>query len=267
MEIPFYKYHGAGNDFIIIDIRNNTYPFDDALVHRMCHRRFGIGADGLMLLESAAEPCYGFAMRYFNADGLEGSMCGNGGRCIAAFAHSMGIENLNFTATDGPHVAELLSVSGDLYYIRLKMKEVNNIQNYSKDMYYLNTGSPHLVLFVNDLERYPVREQGAGWRRHPDFEGGLNVNFVERRGRGHIAVRTYERGVEDETWACGTGATASAIVSAYMENNDCCSWEVAMKGGLLKVDFIPREGRYTEVFLSGPAQQVFAGKWPIPNGL
>lgn len=267
----FYKYQGAGNDFIIFDNRNRFFdPNNSVLVAKLCDRRFGIGADGLMLLQDHSE--FDFEMIYYNADGREGSLCGNGGRCIVAFAHRLGIftNKTDFMAADGMHTAEL-SVGGTGQHreniprrevsIKLQMNDVNSIQQIGED-YVLNTGSPHLVRLVEQLNLYPVVTEGKKIRYHKQFEpGGINVNFLEQNPHGGFAIRTYERGVEDETLACGTGATAAALAMAYQQN---LSGEqhipIKALGGDLMIHFVQDRDQFTQVFLEGPATFVFEGR-------
>ncbi|HRN56457.1 MAG TPA: diaminopimelate epimerase [Agriterribacter sp.] len=260
MDIHFYKYQGTGNDFIILDNRDNTYAsLTAAQVSFLCHRRFGIGADGLMLLNKHND--YDFEMVYYNADGKEGSMCGNGGRCLVQFAFDSGIKKTtyHFIATDGPHEAEI-DVQG---IIRLKMKDVQETAD-RKDHYILNTGSPHYVQFVEDLRKINVTEEGKKIRYSDDFAAeGINVNFVEALDDHSIFVRTYERGVENETLSCGTGVTAAALVSAHHENsfNEIA---VETRGGKLSVEFnLSGEKHYSNIWLCGPAEFVFKGEIKI----
>lgn len=207
--MQFYKYQGTGNDFIIIDNRDLKFNrSDNGLVAKLCHRRFGIGADGLMLLQNKTG--YDFEMVYYNADGNQSSMCGNGGRCIVEFARTLGLvkEKTLFYAIDGEHEAVVKP-----NFVTLKMKDVNDVETNS-DFYFLNTGSPHYVAFVNDLTNYDVVHEGKKIRYNNRFKAdGTNVNFIEKIGGG-LFVRTYERGVEDETYSCGTGVTAAALVAA-----------------------------------------------------
>ncbi len=254
----FYKYQGAGNDFIIIDNRNGSFDRHNVdLVRHLCDRRFGIGGDGLMLLQDAEG--YDFEMVYFNADGHEGSMCGNGGRCIVAFAQDMGIvgAETDFLAVDGPHHARLHSTVG---WISLKMIDVAEIRQ-DGEAYILNTGSPHYVKPVVGLGTYPVVEAGRGIRYSDPFRSpGINVNFVEREGDGYY-VRTYERGVEDETMACGTGATAAALAMAWQDGVEgIVETPIRVLGGDLNIRFYKEGGRFVEVFLEGPAKYVFKGE-------
>lgn len=254
MKINFYKYQGTGNDFVILDNRNGTYSgITKEQINQLCKRRFGVGADGLMLLNSHAG--YDFEMKYFNADGAEGSMCGNGGRCLVKFAHHMGIHKntYHFIASDGAHEAEI----DDDGKVSLKMQNVKSVTNQNGD-FIVNTGSPHLIKMVTDLQAIDVFKKGREIRNSADFiTEGINVNFVEPKSDHEIAVRTYERGVEDETWSCGTGVTAAALVSYHNEigYNDVT---VFTKGGKLVVEY-DRLGdeSYENIFLCGPAELVF----------
>jgi len=258
INIPFHKYQGAGNDFVMVDNRAGVFPDagDIAFIERLCDRRFGIGADGLILLENA--PGFDFRMVYFNADGRESSMCGNGGRCIVAFAKHLGIigEHCRFIAIDGPHEAWMTTPD----WVELKMSDVAAVRQTSDGDYVLNTGSPHYVQFVDQLDALPVAELGRKIRYSATFQAeGINVNFVETTETG-IVVATYERGVEDETLSCGTGVTAAAIAS-YLKNPKAGNTEVPIetKGGKLRVRFKPTESRFEEVWLCGPAVRVFEG--------
>lgn len=254
MKIGFNKYQGTGNDFIIIDNREDIFnPEDHELINKLCDRRFGIGADGLILVGKSAE--YDFEMIYFNSDGFKGTMCGNGGRCTADFAVRSGIagNRLRFIAADGIHDA--LSEKG---LIRLKMNDVKNIRKV-KGNYFINTGSPHYVVFISGLDKIDVPNEGKQIRWSEDFKpGGTNVNFVEIQDNG-IFVRTFERGVEDETLSCGTGVTASAIASVLSGHFVSSPVNVTTKGGNLTVAFETQEDRITNIWLSGPATFVFEG--------
>ncbi len=257
MEINFYKYHGAGNDFVIVDNRKKEYDFlTGEQVKKICDRHFGIGADGLMLLNE--KPGYDFEMIYFNSDGRPGSFCGNGSRCIVKFALLSGIEKENylFTASDGIHEAKL-NADGT---ISIKMQDVDTIQLHHGD-YILNTGSPHYIKIVTDLLHFDVVKKGKEIRCHEDFEKeGINVNFVEPDTEpDKIMVRTYERGVENETLSCGTGVTAAALV-CYHNENGFNEVEVKTIGGKLNVEFDrTADGHYNNVWLLGPAEKVFEG--------
>ncbi|HQU58134.1 MAG TPA: diaminopimelate epimerase [Saprospiraceae bacterium] len=255
--IPFHKYQGAGNDFILIDQRSRPYLSrkDSTQIERLCDRHFGIGADGLILLQEKAG--YDFEMVYFNADGGEGSMCGNGGRCIVAFAHHLGLitDSCRFQAVDGPHEARRRANG----WIELRLGDVASVEQ-GQGYYFLNTGSPHYVTFVDDLQAVNVYQQGRAIRYSERFRAeGANVNFVQVQGNG-IAVATYERGVEDETLACGTGVTASAI-ARYLQTpaNGLQTIPIQAKGGQLEVRFEPKGDGFTNIWLCGPAEKVFEG--------
>lgn len=255
MTIPFYKYQGTGNDFVMIDDRDETFPADDqALVERLCHRRFGIGADGLILLRN--DPGYDFRMIYFNADGAEGSMCGNGGRCIVRFAHDLGLfdRDTRFVAVDGEHEATVTAAD-----VSLKMSDVGGVGEQGKYVF-LNTGSPHAILFTDDIDSTDVVAEGRVIRYSEPFSpGGTNVNFVQQTDESALYVRTYERGVEDETYSCGTGVTAAAL-AAYQQLGVTGPVAIRTLGGNLRVSFKPEaDGTFTNVYLIGPAQRVFAG--------
>ncbi|MDR0667158.1 MAG: diaminopimelate epimerase [Prevotellaceae bacterium] len=270
MQISFSKYHGAGNDFIIIDNRTGLFSSLTAnTIVGLCHRHFGIGADGLILLENPVGQ-EDFTMRYYNADGYEGSMCGNGGRCIAAFAHRTitAKREYVFRAIDGIHSAEILTTNDNNYLIRLQMADVTQVEKRGND-YFLNTGSPHLVRFVNDIENLNFISDARALRYDPQCTGddGANINFVQQMSQGWL-VRTYERGVEDETLACGTGNVATAIAIQYAQQSlvdgQTCHVELQARGGRLKVDFAYRNGIITDVFLCGEACFVFDGNaFPI----
>jgi diaminopimelate epimerase len=262
MQFTFYKYQGTGNDFIMLDNRLLTFPKKDIqLIEQLCDRRFGIGADGLILLESHTN--YDFKMVYFNSDGNESSMCGNGGRCLVAFAKQLGIieASAEFEAVDGYHYAE---ISAD-ELVSLQMKDVDNIkvhQNYS----FLNTGSPHHVQIVSDLKTLDVKLEGSKIR-YSELYGadGSNVNFVHQIDSKTFSVRTYERGVEDETLSCGTGATAVAIAMHHVGKTKSNSIDLQVEGGKLSVQFKENNGVYSDVFLVGPATFVFEGTIDLAN--
>ncbi len=254
----FYKYQGAGNDFILFDNRNGFFDRgDNDLVHRLCDRRFGIGGDGLMLLQEANG--YDFEMVYYNADGREGSMCGNGGRCIVAFAQDLGLigAETDFLAADGAHHARMHRTVG---WISLGMIDVDEVKS-DGGAYVLDTGSPHYVALVEGLAGYPVVEEGRRIRNGLAYaEKGINVNFVEPEGDG-FAVRTYERGVEDETLACGTGATAVALAMAFRAGRQGeLEIPIRVQGGALNIRFTKTGDRFSQVFLEGPATFVFKGE-------
>lgn len=256
MQLEFYKYQGTGNDFIMIDNRAEFFPKENVkLVERLCDRRFGVGADGLILLENDSNT--DFKMVYYNADGNESSMCGNGGRCLVAFAKQLGvIDNKTiFIATDGLHHASV----GDDELVSLQMIDVSTIEMFEKHTF-LNTGSPHHVELVTDLETYNVKENGAKLR-YSDWYApkGSNINFVNKIDDKTFSLRTYERGVEDETLACGTGATAVAIAMNATGQTSQTDLNLNVQGGKLQVYFEKRDNAYTNVFLKGPAKFVFKG--------
>jgi diaminopimelate epimerase len=259
MKLQFSKYQGTGNDFIIIDDRTNALQLPAEKVNKLCNRHFGIGADGLMLLRS--NPAYDFEMIYYNADGNESSMCGNGGRCLVRFAYDNGIKksNFKFIAVDGEHEAELAEHN----WVHLKMKNVTDIHEDHGD-FVLDTGSPHYVKPVTDALATNVVEEGKAIRYSKEFEAeGINVNFVEATDSDKIIVRTYERGVEDETLSCGTGVTASAIVFAH---NDIGFNRIEVKtlGGKLAVEFDKiNDNHFKNIWLCGPAHLVFKGEVEI----
>lgn len=261
MTLSFFKYQGAGNDFVLIDNRHGEIELSTEQISYLCNRRFGIGADGLILLE--LEPGVDFKMVYFNSDGNQSSMCGNGGRCIVAFARYLKlIENkTRFLAIDGIHEA---IVEND-ETISLKMQDVQHLE-VGEDFYFLNTGSPHYVKLVSNIEELDVVEEGKKIRNSERFiEEGTNVNFIEKKDE-QLFVRTYERGVEDETLSCGTGVTASALVAAYnnMSNskNKCL---IKTLGGNLEVNFEKvLDYNFYNIWLKGPAISVYKGEVTIP---
>jgi diaminopimelate epimerase len=261
--MKFWKYQGAGNDFVMLDQRESQWlnRKDTALIELLCHRRFGIGADGLILLQNAAG--YDFEMIYFNADGRESTLCGNGGRCIAAFAHHLGIiaEQGRFLAIDGPHDAKVVPKNEHAAWVELKMSDVGAVALHD-GAYVLNTGSPHYVQFVEHLAEMDVAAEGRAIRYSAPWKtAGINVNFVENKG-DTLHIRTYERGVEDETLACGTGVTAAAIAAHLRRSAAPGPAEIALKarGGDLAVRFeADSDGRFSNIWLCGPAVRVFEG--------
>ena len=255
MENTFYKYQGTGNDFVMIDNRKGQFPKEDTeLVAKICHRRFGVGADGLILLENDTET--DFRMVYFNADGKEGSMCGNGGRCIVAFANFLDVieEETVFIAVDGLHKATIV---GDV--VSLKMLDVSEIKEKSNALF-MDTGSPHHIQLVNGLKSFNVAKEGARIRYGVYGEKGSNVNFVETNVEGGFSIRTYERGVEDETLSCGTGVTAVALGMYHLGNTKEKTVAVKALGGNLEVSFKEDHGAYSDIYLKGEAKQVFKGE-------
>ncbi|MBL7718153.1 MAG: diaminopimelate epimerase [Flavipsychrobacter sp.] len=258
MNIHFHKYQGTGNDFILLDNRDGNITLTTGQVAHLCDRRFGIGADGLMLLQR--EEGYDFRMVYFNSDGSESTMCGNGGRCITAFARDLGIitSEAKFIAIDGPHQATINSDDT----ISLHMQDVNDIQVFA-DHCILNTGSPHYVLWTNDAKGEDVFQKGRSIRHQAEFEPkGINVNFVQKMDEG-IYVRTYERGVEDETYSCGTGVTAAAVANTCSALG-AFSTHIETPGGKLNVSFTKdAPGSARNVVLTGSAKFVFKGEVSI----
>lgn len=254
--MQFYKYQGAGNDFVMIDNRDVVMQHNQhERIEQLCDRRFGIGADGLILIENHAD--YDFEMIYFNADGYQSSMCGNGGRCAVAFAKYLGIidTKTRFLAIDGEHEATIEKDD----WVELKMSDVDVVE-INDNHFVLNTGSPHYVTFVKDLNEIDVFNQGRAIRYNDRFnEKGINVNFVENVENG-ISVATYERGVEDETLACGTGVTACAIAN-WIKNKTLTNIPIKAKGGDLSVRFEPNENnQFKNIWLCGGATYVFKGE-------
>jgi len=263
MKILFEKYHGAGNDFILIDNRKGNFFFTQEKIALLCHRRFGIGADGLIMIESKKD--FDFEMKYFNADGGLGSMCGNGGRCAVKFAVKNDIigpsaKSSKFMAVDGVHEAIFTGENS----VKLSMLPVSGIEK--KDgAYILNTGSPHFVKFVDDVAAIDVVGEGRKIRNSEPFsKEGINVNFVAVNG-DVINMRTYERGVEDETLSCGTGTVAAAIAYGIMKNEmNQLEYEINALGGVLKVYFNRKnENTFDDVWLEGPVAFVFEGSIEI----
>lgn len=257
MKIKFSKYQGTGNDFVLIDNRDELFDANNIeLVNRLCDRRFGIGGDGLMLLENSINTS--FKMRYFNSDGKEGSMCGNGGRCIAAFAvHNKLIINpqhFTFDAVDGLHEAKYSNG-----VVSLKMSDVDTIEKMDND-FFLNTGSPHYVKFTENVDKISVYTDGKVIRWSEPFQpSGTNVNFVTVVDQDHIKVRTFERGVEDETLSCGTGVVASSIAS-HLQHSTSRNLQIKVLGGELAVSFDAlTNGKIANIWLTGAATFVFEG--------
>ncbi len=267
--MKFYKYQGAGNDFLIADNRDGSISLTKDRIASVCDRRYGVGADGLMLLEASER--HDFRMTYYNSDGSGGMMCGNGGRCIVAFAADMGLEKFDFDAADGFHAARILKDEDGVKTVRLKMKDVSEICRYEalegvsvpSEGYFLDTGTRHYVRFVKGLKEYDIVSEGREIR----YDAvqlqpvGVNVNFVEPSD-GILNVRTYEKGVEDETYACGTGIVASCI-AAYeagvrpsdVDQDGRVHYDVHAKKDVLAVDFLPSEAA-EDVWLTGPASFV-----------
>lgn len=254
----FYKYHGAGNDFILVDNREGFFPKnDERFIKLICHRHLGIGADGVILLENDDE--HEFKMVYFNSNGRAGTMCGNGGRCIVKFASDLGViagEECVFSAVDGTHHA---IINGD--QVKLEMVDVDTIDRYEED-YVLNTGSPHYVRVVNNLSAIDIYEEGFSIRHRKDFaKEGINVNFVQAKANT-IEVGTFERGVEDVTMACGTGVVAAALALHKYDNTEHTSPQIVeTAGGILTVYYKMTDDGYTDIFLEGPVTRIFKGEY------
>ncbi|MFW5872467.1 MAG: diaminopimelate epimerase [bacterium] len=260
MNVHFFKYQGTGNDFIIVDCRElNPSIFSAKVIKSLCDRRFGIGADGLMLFLYHND--MDFEMKYFNSDGNEGTMCGNGGRCIVAFAKKLGIieHTATFLAIDGIHEATIDMDN----IVRLKMQDVIEVER-NRPNYFLNTGSPHYVNFMEDIDHLDVYSEGKKIRNNVRFKKeGTNVNFAHVNNN-EIYVRTYERGVEDETLSCGTGVVATAISAGFYRESDISSYKINTLGGRLKVSFKKvNENRFENIWLEGPAEFVFKGEIEI----
>jgi len=262
MVLHFSKFHGAGNDFIMVDNRANQYSLSQEQVHFLCQQHLGIGADGLILLQKSEVDGADFSMKYYNSDGFEGTMCGNGGRCITAFASLQGIDKKSFTfdAIDGLHFSEILAFDQkSLFDIKLQMKPVSTIKEY-EEYYFMDTGSPHLVVFVDNAKNADVVGMGKMLRYDKSIaENGTNVDFVSF-GRGRLFVRTYERGVENETLSCGTGITASAIAIAKKLDLPFDTLAVDALGGSFEVSFECTEQEYRNIWLRGPVTKVFNGQ-------
>lgn len=253
MKIAFYKYQGTGNDFVMIDNRSQLFPKENIKnITAICHRHFGIGADGIILIENDTE--FDFKMIYFNADGSQ-TFCGNGGRCAVAFAKKLGIIEVEttFNAVDGSHYAK---IENDI--VSLKMIDVSDIK-ITNNTAFLYTGTQHHVEIVTNLANFPVYETGKKIRNSYSNPGS-NVNFVEQLNENTFKVRTYEKGVENETLACGTGVTAVAIAMHATNKTVNNLISLPVEGGLLAVSFTEKENCYSNVFLKGPAKFVFKGE-------
>lgn len=255
MEIHFQKYQGTGNDFILIDDRTLQFPDNLEAIKRLCHRRFGIGADGLILIRN--HPTLDFEMVYYNADGSQ-SMCGNGSRCAVHFAKSLGLigNHTSFLSTDGPHKA---TINAD--HVSVHLQDVAKVKPL-EDGFFINTGSPHHIEFVEGIHKFPVVERGKQVRYSDSYAPkGTNVNFVELEGNNSIFVRTYERGVEDETLSCGTGVTACSLASSMKGYKSPVV--IHTLGGTLQVSFVVHEDGFRDIFLAGPATPVYSGSIDI----
>lgn len=262
MELKFWKYEGAGNDFIMINGRSDNRELRADTIRALCERHRGIGADGLMIMLDQAG--YDFRMRYFNADGGEADTCGNGGRCITLFADHLGVgtDEKTFIGRDGEHRALIVAREGSGAMVELGMIDVYGFR-YCDQAFSLNTGVPHYVEFVDNVAALDIDALGRAIRNDERFsaDGGTNVNFVEIGGEGIINVRTYERGVEGETLACGTGATAAAIATHIYEQGNVTDFVVNTRGGQLQVRFsTPDSQNFRDILLTGPARRVFEGE-------
>ena len=252
MNIEFYKYQGTGNDFVMIDNRTKTFPKKNtAIISKLCDRNFGVGADGVILIENDDD--FDFKMIYFNADGSQ-TFCGNGGRCAVAFSKHLNIidSKTKFIAYDGEHIAEI-----ENGIVSLKMIDVDEIK-VNENSVFAYTGTQHHVELVNDLNNFPVFEKGKEIR-YSYADPGSNVNFVQQINNTTFRVRTYEKGVENETLACGTGVTAVAIAMHKTKKTNSNLISLPVEGGNLEVSFTEENGSYSDVFLKGPATFVFKG--------
>lgn len=255
MKMDFYKYQGTGNDFVMIDNRLDNFPKKNReLIVYLCDRKFGVGADGLILLEHCEKS--DFRMVYYNSDGNESTMCGNGGRCIVSFAQFLNIigKETTFNAIDGLHHA---TVEGAI--VHLKMQDVNEIKG-KPGATFMNTGSPHHVQMVSSLSQLDVVRDGAKLRYGLYGKEGSNINFVEKNDNGNFSVRTYERGVEDETLSCGTGVTAVALAMHHLGKTKDSQVSVHVLGGELEVTFVAKSHGYEQIYLIGEAKKVFKGE-------
>lgn len=257
--ISFYKYQGAGNDFILINEYHIQLHLDTGLIHWLCDRHFGVGADGLISIRPSTEA--DFKIKYYNADGLPGSMCGNGGRCAALFAFQQGMasQNMVMKASDGNHEAQVLK-SGNNAEVLLQMNDVEKTACY-RDHYFIDTGSPHYISFKDNISKTDMVREAAPIRWNYR-EAGTNVSFVEEK-KGQYSIRTFERGVESETLACGTGITAAAIALAEKHQWQKATVPIKAIGGVLEVSLEKKGGTYTNIWLKGPAAKVFEGNIEI----
>lgn len=256
MNLQFFKYEGAGNDFVMVDNRENSISLTTQQITAICDRHFGIGGDGLMLVENLKGN--DFYMRYYNSDGSEAEMCGNGGRCITLFAHHLGIGEMtkNFKAKDGFHSAMIINATSTTGEISIGLTDVEKISDLDKNKYMLNSGVPHYVEFTDEIESIDLNSASRGIR----YEKNTNVNFAHYQGDNIVSVRTYERGVEGETLACGTGATATAIALHHSGITNATTITVKTLGGDLKISFDYNNKKYSNVVLTGAAKMVFKGE-------
>ncbi len=258
--IQFHKYQGTGNDFIIIDNLDASFPKNKKVIEKLCSRKFGIGSDGLILIEAASNKNVDFIMNFYNPDGSQ-SFCGNGSRCAVAFAHNTNLisSSCRFEAIDGVHEATINSISG---IVEIRMNPVEKISSFGTD-FYLHTGSPHYIHLQKDIASFDLIKYGKSIRYSDDFknQNGTNVNILQISDDHSIFIRTYERGVEDETLSCGTGVTACAI--AYGNMHDLYNVPVQTKGGKLNVRFEKVGMGFDNIWLTGPAKSVFSGEISI----
>lgn len=256
MELRFTKYHGTGNDFILVDDRDLSFPKDEEVVRKLCDRHFGIGADGLILIQNHPELDY--RMVYFNSDGSQ-SLCGNGSRCGFAFARSLGIVDTHatFETTDGIH--QIKWQDGEIHF---QLFDVNELKQLNEKDWFINTGSPHHIVISDDVQNENIVSKGREIRNSDDYarHNGTNVNFAQLL-HDKVKIRTYERGVEDETLSCGTGATAVGIMAAELGWKSPVS--IQTMGGQLSISFKKEGDSFKDIWLSGPAEKVFAGSVTI----
>jgi diaminopimelate epimerase len=253
--MEFYKYHGCGNDFILVDGRNIQNGFNNSLIERICHRRFGVGADGFMILSLVSD--YDFEMKYYNSDGRASSFCGNGGRCIVKFAQDLGIirDRATFLFEE-----KLYSATIDGESISLYMNNVDSILD-ENGVFVLDTGSPHHVAFIENIDSFDLIGYARRIRFSDSFPDGINVNIIEHVTSNQIKMRTYERGVEDETYSCGTGVVAAVLAASTRTKSKENQFKVETKGGQFDVEFQKEESRFHQIILKGPAEKVFQGTW------
>ncbi|MEP1035331.1 diaminopimelate epimerase [Ekhidna sp.] len=256
MEQHFTKYQGTGNDFILIDDRNESFPVSNPLIKKLCDRRFGIGADGLILIQNHQDLDY--RMVYFNSDGSQ-SLCGNGSRCGFAFAKSLGLvdQEATFETTDGIHKIKLKNEK-----IHFQLFDIRQLEKINEKEWFINTGSPHHIVISNDLNEENVVSKGRQIRNLPTYSGhnGTNVNFAQLL-QDKVKIRTYERGVEDETLSCGTGATAVGVMAGKLGFESPI--HIQTMGGELSVFFKQDGDLFTDIWLAGPAEKVFEGSVTI----
>ena len=253
VKVPFYKYHGAGNDFVIIDRSEVPIELNTTQIKQICERRYGVGADGLMFYDRHNE--LDFKMTYFNSDGSESSFCGNGARCIVQFGmdHKGVSDAITFDFKGTP-----LGAKRKDHFIEINMSNVSRVERLDNDNLFLDTGSPHQIVWVSEVDKIEVEREGSALR-YAFSPAGCNVNFVELLEENKLAIRTYERGVEAETHACGTGITAAAIAAYLDQKIAATEIELNAVGGTLWVRFDPSDSGFVNIYLTGPAIHVFTG--------